>query len=95
MTTGLPTGYKQFSLVVPKPSSRVKKGKNLFDLAFSYQNFGVGTRFTRRSWKYPEPCYWTVTAVKPRKNVWPITPPPEVNLCPPSLSPNSCFGAGI
>lgn len=68
MTTGLPTGYKQFSLVVPKPSSRVKKGKNLFDIAFSFKNFGVGARFTRAGWQYPEPCYWTVTSVKPRKN---------------------------
>jgi hypothetical protein len=74
MTTGLPTGYKQFSLVVPKFSSRVKKGKNLYDLAFTFQNYGVGTRFTRSSWQYPEPCYWTVTSVRPTKNV--RTPPP-------------------
>ena len=77
MTTGLPTGYKQFSLVVPKPSSRVRKGKNLFDLAFSFKNFGVGARFTRSGWQYPEPCYWTVTSVKPRKNVpMPFCRPP-------------------
>lgn len=75
MTTGLPTGYKQFSLVVPKPSSRVKKGKNLFDIAFSFKNFGVGARFTRTGWQYPEPCYWTVTSVKPRKNVCPSVAP--------------------
>jgi hypothetical protein len=81
MTTGLPTGYKQFSLVVPKPSSRVRKGKNLFDLAFSFKNFGVGARFTRSGWQYPEPCYWTVTSVKPRKNVsMPFCPPPPQSI---------------
>lgn len=93
MTTGLPTGYKQFSLVVPKPSTRVRKGKNLFDLAFAFKDFGVGTRFTRASWKYPEPCYWTLTTVRPTKNVrhhhhhtttTPLRPPAPVPCPKPS-----------
>jgi len=68
MTSGLATAYKQFSDVVPKISTRIKKGKNLFDLVFPYKNYAVGERFTRKSWKYPEPCYWTLTSVRPTKN---------------------------
>jgi hypothetical protein len=61
--------YKQFSMAIPKPNTRVRKGKNLFDLLWTFKDFGVGQRFTRKSWKYPEPCYFTVTKVVPTKDL--------------------------
>jgi len=47
-----------------------KGGKHsLLDWTFQWRDYGVGKRFMRKLWKYPEPCYWTVTKVKPKKIV--------------------------
>ncbi|KAL6067599.1 28S ribosomal protein S34, mitochondrial [Balamuthia mandrillaris] len=55
------------SRVVQRPGAG-KRGRNLFELAFLFKNYGVGLRFTRKSWQYEEPCYWTISKFQPRRS---------------------------
>eukprot|EP01104_Vermistella_antarctica_P002964 TRINITY_DN13137_c0_g1_i1.p1 TRINITY_DN13137_c0_g1~~TRINITY_DN13137_c0_g1_i1.p1 ORF type:complete len:164 (-),score=30.11 TRINITY_DN13137_c0_g1_i1:204-668(-) len=45
---------------------RVKK-TNIFDLVFQHRDYGVGKKFSRSIWPYPN-TYWTITRVKPKVN---------------------------
>lgn len=43
------------------------KSNNLFDILYSYRDWGVGQKLTRRPWSNPD-CYWTITKVVPKYN---------------------------
>eukprot|EP01118_Nematostelium_gracile_P006012 TRINITY_DN1921_c0_g1_i1.p1 TRINITY_DN1921_c0_g1~~TRINITY_DN1921_c0_g1_i1.p1 ORF type:complete len:344 (-),score=95.38 TRINITY_DN1921_c0_g1_i1:43-1074(-) len=46
------------------PYRSANNHKRLFPVLFTYQNYGVGQKFTRAIWKRPD-CYWTITKVEP------------------------------
>ncbi len=45
-----------------------RSGRNLYDWIFQFRDYGIGKRFTRKIWQYPEPCYWTITKAVPTDN---------------------------
>jgi hypothetical protein len=51
---------------------RNKRGNNLFDIAFQFQNYGVGLKVARSIWHRPD-CYWTLTRVVPTNQVSEVT----------------------
>eukprot|EP01088_Endostelium_zonatum_P020598 TRINITY_DN7672_c0_g1_i1.p1 TRINITY_DN7672_c0_g1~~TRINITY_DN7672_c0_g1_i1.p1 ORF type:complete len:181 (+),score=42.67 TRINITY_DN7672_c0_g1_i1:23-544(+) len=56
---------------VSKPRSTKYKGHTLYELALSREDLGTGLRFTRKIWKYAEPCYFTLTRIR-AKNMDPL-----------------------
>lgn len=57
--------------VLDKPN----KGKNAFDILFTFKNYGAGRTITRNVWKkyYEKPnqcdCFWIVTRVRNKTRV--------------------------
>lgn len=52
-----------------KVAAEAVKRKNLFDILFQYQNFGIGLKLTRSLWHRPD-CHWTITRVIPTSQVF-------------------------
>eukprot|EP01113_Clastostelium_recurvatum_P031924 TRINITY_DN4039_c0_g1_i1.p1 TRINITY_DN4039_c0_g1~~TRINITY_DN4039_c0_g1_i1.p1 ORF type:complete len:143 (-),score=20.37 TRINITY_DN4039_c0_g1_i1:42-449(-) len=52
--------------IVGKATKKIPNGKNLFDLMFKERNYGIGNKFSRKTWRHwGDSSYWTVTRVVP------------------------------
>mmetsp|Transcript_657 Transcript_657/g.1728 ORF Transcript_657/g.1728 Transcript_657/m.1728 type:complete len:102 (+) Transcript_657:107-412(+) len=49
--------------VVRQAKALHSAGSNLFQLAFAMENFGVGVRFKRNTWRGND-CFWTITKMQ-------------------------------